>query len=492
MELFPTSRVVLSIGSLQITWYAVLILTGAIIAYLLSERTMRRWGYKDNVLEDFFVPMLFIAIIGARIYYVIFEWNELYAQDPIRIFYIWEGGLAIHGGLIAGIAFGAWYFHRRKINGLRIMDAIFPNVLIAQAMGRWGNFINQEAFGGIVSASYYDGWPDFIKECMLIDGAYRQPTFLYESVANLLGFVLITFVYKRYGRRKRGDLAWAYFAWYGVVRFWIESMRTDALMAGNLRVAQLVSLVFVIVGIGGILGLWNRLFARFWPFRKEKPAILFDLDGTLIDSRALVDASFRHTMEVLRPQVTLTQNDLDDFFGPPLSMSFRRYFSEEAEVEEAIRVYRKFNVEQHDAYVKTFAGTKEVLEELKKEGYPLAVVSNKKSDVVRMGIAKAGLEDCFSVVLGGDELERPKPDPQGLIQACRQLEHGQDDVIYVGDSRGDIEAAKAMAAFSVALVQDPSREEELAALKPCALLHDIRELSGLVKEEREWSDPTIL
>ena len=93
MELFPTSRVVLSIGSLQITWYAVLILAGAIIAYLLSERTMRRWGYKDNVLEDFFVPMLFIAIIGARIYYVIFEWNELYAQDPIRIFYIWEGGL---------------------------------------------------------------------------------------------------------------------------------------------------------------------------------------------------------------------------------------------------------------------------------------------------------------------------------------------------------------------------------------------------------------
>ena len=197
-------------------------------------------------------------------------------------------------------------------------------------------------------------------------------------------------------------------------------------------------------------------------------------------------------MEVLRPQVTLTQNDLDDFFGPPLSVSFRRYFSEEAEVEEAIRVYRQFNVEQHDAYVKTFAGTKEVLEELKKEGYPLAVVSNKKSDVVRMGIAKAGLEDCFSVVLGGDELERPKPDPQGLIQACRQLEHGQDDVIYVGDSRGDIEAAKAMAAFSVALVQDPSREEALAALKPCALLHDIRELSGLVKEEREWSDPTIL
>lgn len=492
MELFPNSRIVLSIGSLHITWYALLILIGAIIAYLLSERTMRRWGYKDNVLEDFFVPMLFIAIIGARLYYVIFEWNELYARDPIRIFYIWEGGLAIHGGLIAGIAFGAWYFHRRKINGLRVMDAIFPNVLIAQALGRWGNFINQEAYGGIVPPSYYDGWPAFLKEHMRIDGAYRQPTFLYESVANLVGFVLITFVYKRYGRKKRGDLAWAYFAWYGVVRFWIESMRTDALMAGDLRVAQLVSLVFVVIGIGGILGLWNRLFAHFWPFRKEKPAILFDLDGTLIDSRALVDASFRHAMAQLAPQITLTQKDLDDFFGPPLAVSFRRYFHDEADVEKAIETYRAFNVEYHDAYVSAFDGAKEVVQNLRQEGYPLAIVSNKMTDVVRMGISKAGLDDCFSVVLGGDQLKKPKPDPQGLIEACHQLHHNQDDVIYVGDSKGDVLAAKAMAAYSVAIVHDPARKKELAALRPCAIIEDIRELSGLVKEEKEWSDPTIL
>ena len=99
-------------------------------------------------------------------------------------------------------------FAGARSTACRVMDAIFPNVLIAQALGRWGNFINQEAFGGIVEPSYYNGWPSFIKERMLIDGAYRQPTFLYESIANLIGFFLIVFVFRRYGRRKRGDLAW--------------------------------------------------------------------------------------------------------------------------------------------------------------------------------------------------------------------------------------------------------------------------------------------
>ena len=204
MQLFPDPKILLSIGDVHITWYAVLILTGALIAYALSLRTLKKWGYDSEILENFFVPMLLIAIVGARLYYVIFEWEQ-YAADPIRIFRIWEGGLAIHGGLIAGVAFGLWYFHRMKVDGLRVMDAIFPNILIAQALGRWGNFMNQEAFGRVVSESYYNGWPSFIKDQMYIGGQYREPTFLYESLANLLGFALITFVYRKHGRRKRGD-----------------------------------------------------------------------------------------------------------------------------------------------------------------------------------------------------------------------------------------------------------------------------------------------
>ena len=112
MTIFPDMKTVLTIGSLQVTWYAVLILSGAFLAYFLSLRQFKKWGYKEEVFENFFLMMLPIAIIGARLYYVIFEWNNLYAADPIRIFYIWEGGLAIHGGVIAGTIFGWFYFRR--------------------------------------------------------------------------------------------------------------------------------------------------------------------------------------------------------------------------------------------------------------------------------------------------------------------------------------------------------------------------------------------
>ena len=490
MQLFPDPKILLSIGNIHVTWYAVFILTGALIAYALSLRTLKKWGYDSEMLENFFVPMLLIAIIGARLYYVIFEW-ERYVADPIRIFYIWEGGLAIHGGLIAGVAFGLWYFRRMKVDGLRVMDAIFPNILIAQALGRWGNFINQEAFGRVVSESYYQGWPSFIKDQMYIGGQYREPTFLYESLANLLGFALITFVYRKHGRRKRGDLAWAYCAWYGAVRFVIESMRSDALMAGGLRIAQLVSLLLVIVGIAGIIGVWDRLFRRFWPFRREKPAVIFDLDGTLIDSRALVDASFVHTMHELKPSYIVTKQDKDAFFGPPLQVSFARYFDSEAEVDHAVDVYRAYNKAHHDELVTLFDGVEEVLRTLKERGCSLGVMSNKKRDIVDMGLSHTGIGRYIDVVLGGDEIDRPKPDPQGILRVCGELRHDHDNVVYVGDSPSDIEAAKNMAAFSVAFVSDASREEALQALSPCALIHEFRELIDIVKEEREWSDTTI-
>ena len=131
MEFFPDAKTLLSIGSLHVTWYAVLFLGGAFLAYGLSLRQLKKWGYKEELIENFFLMMFPIAIIGARLYYVIFEWNNIYIYDPIRIFYIWEGGLAIHGGIIAGVLFGIYYFRKHRCDGLRIADAIFPNVLLA-------------------------------------------------------------------------------------------------------------------------------------------------------------------------------------------------------------------------------------------------------------------------------------------------------------------------------------------------------------------------
>jgi len=489
MEFFPDIKTVIAIGSITITWYAVFILTGAMLAYFISIRTLKKWGYETELFEDFFIYMLPVGIIGARIYYVLFEW-EMYAANPIKVFYIWEGGLAIHGGIIAATLFGLWYFHKRAVDGLRIMDAIFPNVLIAQAIGRWGNFFNQEAYGGIVSEQYYDAFPAFIKDQMYIAGEYREPTFLYESIANLIGWVLITFVYKKYGRKKRGDLAFAYLCWYGLVRFWIESMRTDALMLGPLKMAQVVSIIGIVIGVLGIFGVFDKWLSALWPFRRQKPAVLFDLDGTLVDTKDLIYASFRHTFQKYLPDHKLSEEELSSFLGPTLKESFARYFKEE-QIDEIIACYRAYNHKHHDEYVKGFDGAKETLQYLKENGYSVAVVSNKVEDTVKMGLRRFHLEEYVDVIVGAEDLEHPKPNPEGLLLACQKLYHNHDDVIYVGDSLSDIQACKNMAAFSVAAAFDKEREQALSDAKPCKIIHQLQEIIDIVKEDREWSDNTI-
>lgn len=255
MRLFDNPKVFLSIGPIQITWYALCILTGAFVAYALSQKTVKKWGYGSALLEDYFIPLFAIGILGARIYYVLFEW-EYYGAHPEEILQIWHGGLAIHGGLLAGIGFSVVYFRGKKVSFFRMFDAIMPNVLIAQAFGRWGNFFNQEAYGQIVKESFFQGYPSFIKERMYIDGAYRQPTFLFESAMNVLGFLLITQLFRRFLYKKRGDCGWAYLIWYGLVRFVIEGMRSDSLMIGPFKMAQIMSLVFVGIGLAGLLGYW--------------------------------------------------------------------------------------------------------------------------------------------------------------------------------------------------------------------------------------------
>lgn len=489
MQFFPDAKTLISFGSLHVTWYAVCILAGALLAYGISIRQLKKWGYQTEIFEDFFFYMLPIGIVGARLYYVMFEWSN-YASNPISVFYIWEGGLAIHGGIISATLFGLWYFHKRPIDGLRIMDAIFPNVLIAQALGRWGNFVNQEAFGGVVSEAYYDHFPSFIKEQMYIQGAYRQPTFLYESVANLIGWFLITFVYKKYGRKKRGDLAFAYLCWYGVVRFFIEGMRTDALMLGSLKMAQAISLVGIVIGILGIFGVFDKLFKNIWPFKRQKPVVLFDLDGTLVDTKALIYASFRHTFEKYKPEHTLSEQELASFLGPTLKASFQKYFKED-QIDEIISYYRTYNHEHHDELIKEFDGAKETLQYLKDNGYALGVVSNKMIPTIQMGLRVFSLDPYFEVLVGAEDIEHPKPSAEGLLLACQKLYHNHDDVIYVGDSASDIKACKNMGAFSIAAAFDPQREDELRKEKPCRIIHNLKEIIDIVKEEQEWSDNTI-
>ena len=254
MHLFPDPKTFIEIGPFSIQWYAVCIMTGAGIAYLIGQYHFKKLGYDKEILSDYFVGLLVIGIIGARIWYVIFMWNELYANNPMDIFMITNGGLAIQGGIFTGLIYSYFFFKKREIPFLVAGDAIMPGVLIAQALGRWGNFFNHEAYGSEVSLAFLKSLhlPDFIIDNMYIHGSYYHPTFLYESIGCLIGFFLIIFVVKKI-QKKQGLQFFSYFVWYGFIRYFIEGLRTDSLYVFGLKTAQLVSIGFVIAGIIGII-----------------------------------------------------------------------------------------------------------------------------------------------------------------------------------------------------------------------------------------------
>lgn len=242
--------VLLRLGNFEIRWYSLFILLGIIVAYLYVNNEAKKYkAPKDFMFNLVFYTVIF-GLIGARFYYVVFNW-QLYSHDFLAIFRFWEGGLAIHGGIIAGLITIFLYCKKKKARFAKITDIAAPAVIIAQAIGRWGNFFNSEAHGPattLASLKSHKIIPGFIINGMNINGIYYEPTFYYESLWCILGFVICLFIRNR-KNTKIGDLTAIYLIWYGAGRFLIESLRTDSLMLGGLKVAQIVSFISFIVGI---------------------------------------------------------------------------------------------------------------------------------------------------------------------------------------------------------------------------------------------------
>lgn len=252
------NRVAFELFGLSIYWYAVIIISGVVIAMVLSSREAERVGMKADDVTDFMLVGLPLSFIGARLYYILFDLQP-YLADPIQVFNIRSGGLAIYGGLIVG---GIWLYYfcsRHFISVWTFLDIAAPSVMIAQSIGRWGNFMNHEAFGGVTTKAFLQSLhlPQFIIENMYIDGAYRQPTFLYESVWTFIGFIVLLFLRKKTGLLKQGEVALSYVIWYSFGRMFIEGMRTDSLyLVGSIRVSQLLSFILLVGAIGVFI--WRR------------------------------------------------------------------------------------------------------------------------------------------------------------------------------------------------------------------------------------------
>jgi len=247
------NSVMFDFGFLQIKWYSFFIFFATIVGSFLVYKEAKKKGLKGDDIENILFYGFLIGILGARIYYVLFN-LDFYLSSPSEIFQIWKGGLAIHGGIIGALVFLTIYTKKRKINLELLLDVMAIGLIIAQAIGRWGNFFNSEAYGRVVTLEFLQSMhlPSFIIKGMYIDGFYREPTFLYESVFSFIGFIILLGI-RKIKKLRVSQIFGTYLVWYGIERFIIESFRSDSLMLGPIKIAQVISLLFIIFGIFLIL-----------------------------------------------------------------------------------------------------------------------------------------------------------------------------------------------------------------------------------------------
>lgn len=243
-------KILLNLGPLNITWYAFLITSSVVLSYIIINKNKNIKIYLKNnqdFIINYYIGLIITALIGARLWYVVFYGNY-YIEHPFEILAINKGGLAIHGGIIAGILYTIYYSKKNKTSSLILMDAMVPGLMLGQVIGRFGNFINQEAHGPQTTYEFLKNTlhlPDFIVNGMYINGIYYQPTFLYESIGNFIGLIILLVLMKY---KKISSISF-YLIWYGILRLLIEMLRTDALMFYGIKVAQVTSIVMIVSGL---------------------------------------------------------------------------------------------------------------------------------------------------------------------------------------------------------------------------------------------------
>lgn len=544
------TKVAFTLFGHDVAWYAIIILTGALISALYGYyRFVKRLGLgSDNVFYGV-VLGLFFGILGARIYYVFFTATsgEIKYDGIFDMINPMGGGLAIHGGIIATVIFLIVYSKKIHMKLLPIVEIVMPFVMFSQAVGRWGNFVNQEAFGSLIPIKGIDMnsitkstiltdemllsqrevlskllIPDFIIDRMYISYSsaagficpgYYYPTFLFESVFNLIGFIIYMILRKYCKKIVVGDSISFYLVWYGMVRYFIESLRTDPLMLGStgIKVAQLTSIIYIVLGI--IIFIFRRVFKYklvsvkdgiydnnatimedgyhhvepyFWTVIINKlknihqKVIIFDCDGTVLDTFDLIEKSVYQTFSNKLPNYQLTKEEAHAFFGHVIYDSFRKYTSDENEVEELVNYYRQCNAELMADYIKTFDGMEELLKELKLKGFKIAIVSNKVSDAVAKGLKLCKLNQYFDIIIGAELLDKPKPDPSGIQKALKMLK--RKDAIMIGDTIIDIETGKNASIQTIGVTWCKTTRETFKQHNATYIVDRPSEILDIVKE----------
>lgn len=527
---------------IEIRWYAICILGGACLVSLYGYYCyLKKVGLdSDSTLTGLTLGLVF-GILGGRLYYVLFEssgisFDEGIIKGIISIINPASGGIAIHGAIYGATLFILVFCIVKKLKFIEIIEIVLPVFMLAQVIGRWGNFFNQEAYGPLVNG--YTQFPlsseelieqretlrhllvpnfvidqMYLRSAVTVDGikqyvtGYYHPTFFYEGIANLIGATTYILIRKRSNKIYTGDAVCFYLTWYGLVRFFIELMRQDPLtfdfFGVEIKVAILTSIVFFILGIA--LFIIRRVIKfhlvpckEFFSngsiyknnINQENEAetnklVIFDCDGTLLDTYDLVYATSKKVFEEKFPDYPVTHEEIDAFFGPLIDESLRKYAKSEEQLEECLDFYRKTNIELHPQYVKAFVHIKDMLEDLKSKGYKTAIVSNKISKHVKLGLEISGIDHLIDEICGAELLKQAKPDPDGIYQMMEK--YNVTKAVFVGDTKFDIQCAnnsknKYPDVVSVGVTWCKTTREEFELLGADYIIDDALELIAIVGE----------
>jgi len=256
-EFTSPGPIALEIGVFSIRWYGLLIASAIILGTVLAQSLAKKRDVDPEMVGDLVIWLVIGAIPCARIYYVLFEWQRFQTQPWHKVFAIWEGGIAIHGAIIGGAIAATIFCKRQQLSTWLMADIIMPAVILGQAIGRWGNFFNSEAFGSPTDLPWKLFIPINRRPPEFINEAYFHPTFLYESLWNISVFAILMFTFLRFPKLRTGTITMLYAIAYSLGRFWIEGLRTDSLMLGQLRTAQMISLGLIACGILGLIWLYG-------------------------------------------------------------------------------------------------------------------------------------------------------------------------------------------------------------------------------------------
>ena len=240
------SPVMFTVGQSPVYWYGVLIAIAAVIGVALTSHLAKERNIPQEHILNLALIIIPSSVIGARLFHVAFSWDQ-YGGNLLEIFAIRHGGLAIHGAILAGILSGYLYVRKQKLDFWRLGDLIVPALALGQAIGRWGNFFNREAYGTPVTLEFISRFPAFIQRQMYIGGQYCHPAFLYESVCDFLIFIYL--IYKNKRSEYPGQVFLSYLILYSIARFFIEAIRTDSFMLGGFRVAQITSVILLATAV---------------------------------------------------------------------------------------------------------------------------------------------------------------------------------------------------------------------------------------------------